>query len=188
MTEYKIVVVGLGGVGKSALCIQLMQSLFIEEYDPTIEDSYRKQVQVDDETCLLDVLDTAGCEEYSAMRDQYIRTGQGFLCVYAINFRASFERIDTYLEQILRVKGKEQVPMVFVGNKCDLDSQRQVSTNEAREYAVKHGSPFFESSAKARFNVEESFFELVRQIRKLSGAAVGKDGKSARSKFSCSLL
>jgi len=59
-TEYKLVIVGGGGVGKSALTIQLIQNHFIDEYDPTIEDSYRKQVTIDDETCLLDILDTAG--------------------------------------------------------------------------------------------------------------------------------
>ncbi|EPQ16351.1 GTPase HRas [Myotis brandtii] len=91
MTEYKLVVVGAGGVGKSALTIQLIQNHFVDEYDPTIEDSYRKQVVIDGETCLLDILDTAGQEEYSAMRDQYMRTGEGFLCVFAINNTKSFE-------------------------------------------------------------------------------------------------
>jgi len=55
--EYKIVVVGSGGVGKSALTIQLVQNHFIDEYDPTIEDSYRRQVAVDGDICLLDILD-----------------------------------------------------------------------------------------------------------------------------------
>ncbi|KAM9764258.1 GTPase HRas isoform 4-T6 [Dama dama] len=96
MTEYKLVVVGAGGVGKSALTIQLIQNHFVDEYDPTIEDSYRKQVVIDGETCLLDILDTAGQEEYSAMRDQYMRTGEGFLCVFAINHAKSFEDIHQY--------------------------------------------------------------------------------------------
>ena len=73
MSEYKLVVVGGGGVGKSALTIRLIQNHFVDEYDPTIEDSYRKQVTIDEETCLLDILDTAGQEEYSAMRDQVWR-------------------------------------------------------------------------------------------------------------------
>src|SRR5438128_9220601 len=98
-TEYKLVIVGGGGVGKSALTIQLIQNHFIDEYDPTIEDSYRKQVTIDDNTSLLDILDTAGQEEYSAMRDQYMRTGEGFLLVYAITSRASFEETTTFREQ-----------------------------------------------------------------------------------------
>lgn len=64
LREYKLVVVGGGGVGKSALTIQFVQSHFVDEYDPTIEDSYRKQFVVDEEVALLDVLDTAGQEEY----------------------------------------------------------------------------------------------------------------------------
>jgi small GTP-binding protein len=64
------------------------------------EDSYRKQVVVDGETCLLDILDTAGQEEYSAMRDQYMRTGEGFLCVFAVNNIKSFEDIKQYREQV----------------------------------------------------------------------------------------
>lgn len=65
LREYKLVVVGGGGVGKSALTIQFIQSHFVDEYDPTIEDSYRKQCVIDEEVALLDVLDTAGQEEYS---------------------------------------------------------------------------------------------------------------------------
>ena len=96
MTEYKLVIVGRGGVGKSALTIQIINNYFVDEYDPTIEDSYRKQVTIDNETCLLDILDTAGQEEYSAMRDQYMRTGQGFLCTYAITSRSSFDEITAF--------------------------------------------------------------------------------------------
>jgi small GTP-binding protein len=81
----------------------------VDEYDPTIEDSYRKQVVIDGETCLLDILDTAGQEEYSAMRDQYMRTGEGFLLVFAVNNAKSFEDISTYREQIKRVKDAEEV-------------------------------------------------------------------------------
>ena len=158
-------IVGGGGVGKSALTIQLIQNHFIDEYDPTIEDSYRKQVTIDDETCLLDILDTAGQEEYSAMRDQYMRTGQGFLCTYAITSRSSFDEVTSFREQILRVKDEDQVPMVLVGNKCDLEEERQVSTTEGQDLAKSFGCPIFETSAKARINVEDAFYQLVREIR-----------------------
>lgn len=74
------------------------------------------------------MLDTAGQEEYSAMREQYMRTGEGFLLVYSITSRQSFEEIVTFQQQILRVKDKDYFPIIVVGNKCDLEGERQVST------------------------------------------------------------
>jgi len=165
MTEYKLVVVGAGGVGKSALTIQLIQNHFVDEYDPTIEDSYRKQVVIDGETCLLDILDTAGQEEYSAMRDQYMRTGEGFLIVFAVNNAKSFEDITAYREQIKRVKDAEEVPMVLVGNKCDLPT-RSIDMQQARDAATHYQIPFVETSAKTRMGVDDAFYTLVREIRK----------------------
>ncbi len=73
------------------------------------QDSYRKQVVIDGETCLLDILDTAGQEEYSAMRDQYMRTGEGFLCVFAINNTKSFEDIHQY-----RLNERNLFPCLFL--------------------------------------------------------------------------
>ncbi|KAK9449185.1 ras family-domain-containing protein [Limtongia smithiae] len=166
LQEYKLVVVGGGGVGKSALTIQLIQSHFVDEYDPTIEDSYRKQCVIDNEVALLDVLDTAGQEEYSAMREQYMRAGQGFLLVYSITSRSSFEEISTFHQQILRVKDKDYFPIVVVGNKCDLETERQVSQQEGSQLAKLFQCSFIETSAKQRVNVDEAFYNLVREIRR----------------------
>jgi len=75
--EYKLVVVGRGGVGKSCLTIRFVSNHFLEESDPTIEDSYRKQMCIDDEPCLLDILDTAGPEEFRSVYYYYL-----ILCYY----------------------------------------------------------------------------------------------------------
>ncbi|RXK38308.1 Ras-like protein 1 [Tremella mesenterica] len=154
------------GVGKSALTIQFIQSHFVDEYDPTIEDSYRKQCVIDDEVALLDVLDTAGQEEYGAMREQYMRTGEGFLLVYSITSRSSFEEVSTFHQQILRVKDKDYFPVLLVGNKIDLEYERQVQVSEGRELAKRFGAAFVETSAKNRLNVDEAFHSLVRTIRR----------------------
>ena len=95
---------------------------------------------IDDEVALLDVLDTAGQEEYSAMREQYMRTGEGFLLVYSITSRQSFEEIVTFQQQILRVKDKDYFPIIVVGNKCDLEHERQVSTEGMQYRTFSNGS------------------------------------------------
>lgn len=187
MTEYKLVVVGAGGVGKSALTIQFIQNHFVDEYDPTIEDSYRKQVVIDGETCLLDILDTAGQEEYSAMRDQYMRTGEGFLLVFAVNNAKSFEDIHTYREQIKRVKDAEEVPMVLVGNKCDLQ-QWTVNMTEAKELARHFNIPCIETSAKTRMGVDDAFYTIVREIKKDKIIQKKPKNKQHRSILRCVLL
>ncbi|KAJ3212035.1 Ras GTPase [Dinochytrium kinnereticum] len=165
MREYKIVVVGGGGVGKSALTIQFIQSQFVDEYDPTIEDSYRKQCVIEGEPVVLDVLDTAGQEEYSAMREQYMRSGEGFLLVFSITSRSSFEEVHTFHQQILRVKDRDWFPVVLVGNKADLESHRAVASSEGREAAHHFGCPYIESSARTRVNVDEAFHLLIKAIR-----------------------
>lgn len=166
LREYKLVVVGGGGVGKSALTIQFIQSHFVDEYDPTIEDSYRKQCIIDEEVALLDVLDTAGQEEYGAMREQYMRTGEGFLLVYSITSRSSFEEVGTFHQQILRVKDKDFFPVVVVANKCDLEYERQVQPHEGRDLAKRFNAQCIETSAKQRVNVDEAFIAVVRAIRR----------------------
>ncbi|KAG5921720.1 hypothetical protein E4U13_002552 [Claviceps humidiphila] len=182
LREYKLVVVGGGGVGKSCLTIQLIQSHFVDEYDPTIEDSYRKQCVIDEEVALLDVLDTAGQEEYSAMREQYMRTGEGFLLVYSISSRQSFDEITTFQQQILRVKDRDYFPMVVVGNKCDLESEREVSRQEGEALARSFNCRFIETSAKSRINVDKAFYDIVREIRRynreMQGYSIGSGGGS----------
>lgn len=91
MREYKVVVLGSGGVGKSALTVQFVTGTFIEKYDPTIEDFYRKEIEVDCSPSVLEILDTAGTEQFASMRDLYIKNGQGFILVYSLVNQQSFQ-------------------------------------------------------------------------------------------------
>eukprot|EP01091_Cochliopodium_minus_P021600 TRINITY_DN999_c0_g4_i1.p1 TRINITY_DN999_c0_g4~~TRINITY_DN999_c0_g4_i1.p1 ORF type:complete len:187 (-),score=41.28 TRINITY_DN999_c0_g4_i1:114-674(-) len=165
---YKICILGEGAVGKTALTIQFCSALFMENYDPTIEDSYRRQVVVDEETCVIDILDTAGQEEFASLRDQWIKDSQGFILIYSIINRTSFESIFKFVNQIKNVKfDRKDIPIIIVGNKCDLDTLRQVSTEEGEDYSKKLNTKFFETSAKTGKNVENAYFETIRSIRLL---------------------
>merc|ERR1712217_129602 len=167
MAEYRIVVVGAGGVGKSALTVRFIQGNFVEKYDPTIEDSYRKLTEVDGAAYMLDIMDTAGQEEYSALRDSYMKTGQGFVLAYSITSKTSFEGASKLRTHILRIKeDTDDIPIVLVGNKLDLDEERQVSTEEGSSLAQKFSCGFIEASAKTNTNIKEIFYELVRMMIK----------------------
>ncbi|KAG7227629.1 hypothetical protein INR49_005444 [Caranx melampygus] len=256
MREYKVVVLGSGGVGKSALTVQFVTGTFIEKYDPTIEDFYRKEIEVDSSPSVLEILDTAGTEQFASMRDLYIKNGQGFILVYSLVNQQSFQDIKPMRDQIIRVKSSqtapeprtavaaspaclsvlaaktlvtrhdhigvrsaefsplskletllkrafgrrpssqpvfsliltvlagvksrdswaarfhrpsarpmyEKVPVILVGNKVDLESEREVSSSEGQALAEEWGCPFMETSAKSKTMVDELFAEIVRQM------------------------
>ncbi|XP_076445668.1 ras-related protein R-Ras2-like [Babylonia areolata] len=188
--SYKLVVVGGGGVGKSALTIQFIQSYFVTDYDPTIEDSYTKQCVIDDVVARLDILDTAGQEEFSAMREQYMRSGEGFLLVYSVTDRNSYEEIFKFHKQILRVKDRDEFPMLLVANKSDLESQRVVQSMEGQELAKSLKIRYIEASAKNRTNVDAAFYELVRIVRKFQAEErpLSKQEGKKRRRLKCTVL
>jgi len=145
MHKMTVAVVGNGGVGKSAVTLQLVNNKFVEEYDPTIEDSYRKQLTVDKKPCVLDILDTAGQEMYNAYRDSYYKNAQGFLLVYSITSVNTFREMNGFVDAIHRVKDADRVPIVLIGNKRDLADSRVVLTSDGTDLAKKLGCPFFET-------------------------------------------
>uniref|UniRef100_A0A2R9A1C0 Small monomeric GTPase n=1 Tax=Pan paniscus TaxID=9597 RepID=A0A2R9A1C0_PANPA len=137
---HKVITVGSAGVGKAALTLQFMYDEFVEDYE----------VVLDGEEVQIGILETAGQEDYAAIRDNYFRSREGFLCVFSITEMESFAATADFREQILRVKEDENVPFLLVGNKSDLEDKRPVSV---KEWNVNY--------------VETSvFFDLMREIRK----------------------
>lgn len=137
----------------------------------------------------MDILDTAGQEEYSAMREQYMRAGEGFLLVYSIVSRSSFLEIQAFHQQILRVKDRDWFPVVLVGNKQDMEAQRAVSMADGKELALSFGCHFLETSARYRINVDEAFYALVRTIRDENKVKIGeKEQKKNKKKSKCCLM
>ena len=184
--EHKVIVVGGAGAGKSALTQMFMYGNFVEEYDPTTADSYRKIIEVDGTKCQLDILDTAGQEEY--MRDNYYRLGEGFLIVYSITMRDTFAVVNRFYDHIKSIKDDEKVPIIIVGSKCDLDGDREVPTSEGKSLAEKFQAPFFETSAKTRVNVDDVFFELVRSVTKHKSENDEEPEEQATSGGGCCII
>ncbi|XP_057254557.1 GTP-binding protein Rit2 [Pezoporus wallicus] len=172
--EYKVVMLGAGGVGKSAMTMQFISHRFPDYHDPTIEDAYKTQVRIDDEPAYLDILDTAGQAEFTAMRDQYMRGGEGFIICYSITDRQSFQEAAEFKELIYRVRHTYDIPLVLVGNKIDLEEFRQVSTEEGMSLAREYSCSFFETSAALRFYIDDVFHGLVREIRRKEFSLVEK--------------
>jgi Ras-related protein Rap-1B len=110
-------------------------------------------------------LDTAGTEQFTAMRELYMKQGQGFLLVFAITNMGSFKELAELREQIIRIKDDDNIPLVIVGNKSDLEDNREVSRAKAFQLCQQWGNaPYFETSARRRANVDEVFINLCRQI------------------------
>lgn len=167
------------------MTIQYIQEIFVEKYDATIEDSYRKQIDIDDQAVMLDILDTAGQEEYSAMRDDYMGKGDGFIMVYAIPDNQSFDECRKIWEALKRMKTPEDpnepmpnIPIVLAGNMKDLEEERCVLEEDVQEF-IKELGPYckwFETSAKTRENVDEIFEAVVRLIL-AAEQGVSQDGE-----------
>ncbi|KOB75093.1 Ras-related protein Ral-a, partial [Operophtera brumata] len=172
-TLHKVIMVGSGGVGKSALTLQFMYDEFVEDYEPTKADSYRKK------------------EDYAAIRDNYFRSGEGFLCVFSITEPESFDATQEFREQILRVKSDENIPFLLVGNKSDLAEKRRVPLDTCRDRAAAWQVPYVETSAKTRDNVDKVFFDLMREIRSRKSddsRATNGDVKKKRRRIKCNVL
>ena len=163
--EVKLVILGKSLVGKSALTYRFINDQFPKEHDTTIEDQYKINMSIDGFNCLLEILDTAGQDDYQSMLETWINFGSGFLLVYSIDDIESFNEVKKKYDKLVQIKGKELFSCILVGNKCDLgDDVRKVSTKEAEEFANSKEIPFLEASALNKINVKESFVRVVHDL------------------------
>ena len=169
VSQYRIAVFGGGAVGKTSLTTRLIIGKFGDHYDPTLGDECLKDVTADETDMRLEIFDTAGREEFSSVQEEWMRSGDGFLIVYSITSRQTFEEVELIRDKISRAKDEdiEKIPIVIVGNKCDLEEQRQVKKEEGFQFAKENYLPFFETSAKEGINNDECFYEVAREIRRI---------------------
>ncbi len=178
--DIKLVILGKSLVGKSALTYRFINDQFPKEHDTTIEDQYKINMTIDGYNCLLEILDTAGQDDYQSMLETWINFGSGFLLVYSIDDIESFEEAKKKYDKVVYIKGNDNFSCILVGNKCDLgDDVRKIPTNEAEEFANSKGIPFLETSALNKINVKESFSKVVHDLlqktqEKKKAGALGK--------------
>lgn len=148
------------------MAIQYCKNTFTSTYDPTIETVYKKQVRIGNESLWAVIIDTAGVEEYSTIYDLKTQQAEGFIVVYSITDRKSFEVSCEYFEKIIKSLGNDHVPFLLVGNKLDLESEREVSYNEGQQLARYWNCPFYEISSKDKKAVDKIFNVMINSILK----------------------
>ncbi|KAJ5075365.1 ras di-ras and rheb family members of small gtpase superfamily [Anaeramoeba ignava] len=187
MTEtYSIVIAGDGGVGKSSITLRFVNNVFVDKYNPSLENSYRKTLEVDSKIFMLEITDTAGQEEFRSIRDFQLNKSDGFILVYSLFEKSTLDEISSIRDKILLLQNLEKddlktkkVPIVIAGNKVDLekDQQREVYAKETKELSKSWGIPFYETSAKENINIDILFIQCVRRIRQYKQKPVPSHSK-----------
>jgi len=165
---FKVVLIGDSGVGKSNLLSRFTRNEFSLETKTTIGVEFAtRSIQCEGKITKAQIWDTAGQERYRAITSAYYRAAVGALLVYAINSRNSYRNIERWLAE-LRENADRNIVIMLVGNKSDLKHLREVSTEEATEFAQKNGLLFMETSALDGDKVEDAFQQLITTIYHLT--------------------
>lgn len=161
---FKVVLVGDAEVGKTSLTTRFAYGTFTDGYISTLGvDFIVKSLPINNYIVKLQAWDTAGQERYAGVRPIYYRGAKGALLVFDITMRQSFVNVEKWLDQIRKFSGTE-VPIILVGNKIDLVDSRVVTTDEVQVFAAQKGMPFFETSAKTDYAVNDVFQKLAELI------------------------
>ncbi|MCJ1373517.1 GTP-binding protein [Loxospora ochrophaea] len=153
--------------GKSSLAVRFVESHFVDSYYPTIENTFSKTVRHKGQDFITEIVDTAGQDEYSIMNSKHFIGIHGYMLVYSVASKQSFDMIQIIRDKILNHLQVEWVPLVIVGNKSDLKSeQRQVSADQGRRLAEEFRCGFTEASARLNENVSQAFESMIAEIEK----------------------
>ncbi|KAJ7633169.1 ras protein [Roridomyces roridus] len=198
MDHWTVAMLGDSGVGKNRLANEFMWNS-IDYFPgpvlkphrgskPTIsQDDYSKQIIVDNRMSMVSVVHNADLDECAAHREQLLREGQGFIIIYSVSDRTSFDRVNHWREII---KG-DPAALLLVGNKCDQNDAREVSRSEGEARAKQLGCSFLETSTKTVQNVERLFVTIVRLLRDAARrrvAAAASEQDHGRKRTKCSVL
>ena len=174
--DIKIITLGDSHVGKSSLIVKYIDNKFSNAYMSTIGfDLKHKQINLKDGTdAKIMIYDTAGQERFKSLAANYIKKANGILLVYDIADHSTFENIGVWMESITEEKG-DKLPIVLVGNKADLENERQVLYKEGKDLAESKGFHFYETSCKNGANVTECFLDLAELVYEKSGKKLSQN-------------
>jgi small GTP-binding protein len=189
--ECKLMTIGATGVGKTSVVKRFVYDNFSEDYEPVNEDRFRKQILVEDNKCVINIIDICGDEgTRTTTFHNYISYSQGFFLIYSVTSLASFDDIKEQYDYIIRTKEYEDdyKPIVLIGNKADLTTQHVVSEEMGKQFAEQCGIQFFETSAKTGDNIFECVTAMVKlamipELKRREGTS-----KSNKKKIACKLL
>lgn len=174
--QRKVAIVGSRAVGKSSLTVQFVENHFVESYYPTIENTFSSVIKYKGQEFATEIIDTAGQDEYSILQSKHSIGIHGYVLVFSVASRSSFEMVKIIRDKILNHLGAEWVPIVLVGNKSDLHIQRQVTTEEGKALAEEWKCAFTETSARHNENVAKAFELIIAEIEKQNAPVVPANG------------
>ena len=176
--DIKIITLGNSAVGKSSFILKYTDNSFSQEYLSTLGVDYKhKKIKLKNgKDVRLRIFDTAGQERFKSVSFSFIKKADGVILIYDISDLDSFKAVDNWIKSI-RETGKEKLPIILVGNKCDLsDNKRKISLKEGQDKANEFQIPFYETSCKDGINIKEVFEKLVDDI-------IEKGNKNIRGEF-----
>ncbi|KAI7487776.1 GTP-binding protein [Hortaea werneckii] len=177
--QRKMAIVGSRSVGKSSLTVQYVDGHFVDSYYPTIENTFSKVIRYKNTDFATEIIDTAGQDEYTILNSKHFIGIHGYMIVYSVASKQSFEMCRIIRDKILNHLGADTVPIMIVGNKSDLrPEQRQVQTPDGKKLAEELGCGFVEASARYNENVNKAFEGMVGEIEKGQEAGQPKEGNT----------
>jgi len=179
---FKLLLIGDSGVGKTCLIFRFCEDIFQQSFISTIGIDFKiKTVEIGGKRIKLQIWDTAGQERFHTITVSYYRNAHGIFLVYDITRRESFENVTNWVRQVQQ-NAKEDVERMLIGNKADMEDQRQVAKERGKQLAMEFSMPFVETSCKTGENVEKAFLDMTMAIlrRNPSGASAAQSAGSSR--------
>lgn len=161
---FKILTIGESGVGKTCILRRFVENKFLKNHLATIGIDFKtKNIEIDGTPIKLKIWDTAGQERFRNITNQYYKGADGIILVFDVTDQKSFEKIKEWMSQIKANTKADQIGLVLLGNKCDIEP-RTISKNDGEELGKELGIEYYETSAMKGDGIAQAFEFLAKNI------------------------